>query len=272
MGFIQVRVNSKGKTSYQARVCLKDHPHQSMTFPTQETAREWINSIEAPLVKERAARAIIEAHRQFGLQPLREFFERYLRDVTPTKKSHESEKYRLGKILRSDIVNYPIKSLSPVIVAEWRDCRLKEVAPDTVTRELHMMSRIINLARREWGLDLLQNPFAQITKPKCSRGRVRRLKEYEERALLDAANAARGGFLRTIIPFAVETAMRRGEIIELDWRYIDLEQQTAYLPDTKNGEARAVPLSTKAVAILRALTRCTQARITIVCDWLPPYP
>ena len=47
--------------------------------------------------------------------------------------------------------------------------------------------------------------------------------------------------------------MRRGELLALDWAHVNLEAQTAHLPDTKNGDPRTVPLSKKAVAVLKAL-------------------
>jgi integrase len=58
-----------------------------------------------------------------------------------------------------------------------------------------------------------------------------------------------------MVQLALETAMRQGELRRLRWEHIDLHRRTAHLPDTKNGEARTVPLSTSAVAVLRALPR-----------------
>ncbi|MGD1984414.1 MAG: hypothetical protein PVF93_10965 [Chromatiaceae bacterium] len=51
--------------------------------------------------------------------------------------------------------------------------------------------------------------------------------------------------------------MRQGELLvsALRWEHIDLHRRTAHLPDTKNGVARTVPLSSTAVAVLRTLPR-----------------
>jgi integrase len=63
-----------------------------------------------------------------------------------------------------------------------------------------------------------------------------------------------------VILFAVETAMRRGEIAGLTWGGVDLVRRTAGLDETKNGEQRMVPLSSRAVEIWRDLqTPGTQA-------------
>jgi integrase len=56
-----------------------------------------------------------------------------------------------------------------------------------------------------------------------------------------------------LVKLALETAMRRGELLALEWRNIDLIRQTAYLPTSKSGKPRTVPLSSRAVALLAAL-------------------
>ena len=55
--------------------------------------------------------------------------------------------------------------------------------------------------------------------------------------------------------------MRQGELIGLRWEHVDLARRIAHLPDTKNGEARTVPLSSTAVDVLRALPRSIHAEV-----------
>src|SRR5207245_2409260 len=57
---------------------------------------------------------------------------------------------------------------------------------------------------------------------------------------------------------ALETAMRRGELIDLQWQHVDLERCVAHLPLTKNGDSRDIPLSRRAIATLRALKADTK--------------
>lgn len=61
--------------------------------------------------------------------------------------------------------------------------------------------------------------------------------------------------LAPVVRFAIETRMRMGEILALQWRYVDLQSRVATLPDTKTGDARQVPLSTAALAALASLPR-----------------
>ena len=63
------------------------------------------------------------------------------------------------------------------------------------------------------------------------------------------------------VALAIETGMRRSELLALQWSNVDLEKRIAFLPITKNGESRGVPLSTRAVAILRGLPTSTTGRV-----------
>jgi integrase len=62
-----------------------------------------------------------------------------------------------------------------------------------------------------------------------------------------------------LVMLALESAMRRGELLSLRWENINLASQTAFLPLTKNGSARTAPLSKKAVTILEGLPNCGTA-------------
>ncbi len=94
-----------------------------------------------------------------------------------------------------------------------------------------------------------------IKLPAGGRRRDRRLQPGEETRLLRACSQARNRWLLPLVQLALETAMRQGELRHLRWEHIDLNRRTAHLPDTKNGEARTVPLSTTAIGVLRDLPR-----------------
>jgi integrase len=59
--------------------------------------------------------------------------------------------------------------------------------------------------------------------------------------------------MKPLIILAIETAMRRGEMLDLQWQHVDLVRCVAHLPLTKNGDARDIPLSRRAVAVLKGL-------------------
>lgn len=158
-------------------------------------------------------------------------------------------------------------SIRSADVAKLRDEWLKIYAPATVLRRLALLSHVFNVSRKEWGMESLLNPVEAIRKPQPKNSRTRRLEALpvvsEKTGVTsgkEIANeiehiiaATHSLVLPTIILLALETAMRRSEIAELRWRFIDLDRRVAHLPDTKNGNARDVPLSTKAITILSNL-------------------
>jgi integrase len=148
-------------------------------------------------------------------------------------------------------------SLSPSQVAKYRDERLKLVSAGAVIRELSYFSSIINHARREWGINTV-NPIPLVKKPPSPQGRSRILNEDELTRLFDAlvprvksANV----WVLPLFKFALETAMRRGEMLDLRWEHINFEKRIAFIPVTKNGESRLVPLSKAAIEILQSIPR-----------------
>lgn len=80
----------------------------------------------------------------------------------------------------------------------------------------------------------------------------------ERLRLLDALTSLRtrrvSPWMKPLVELALETAMRRGELLALRWQ-IDLDRRVAHLSVTKNGEARSVPLSSAAMGILQGLTK-----------------
>ena len=80
--------------------------------------------------------------------------------------------------------------------------------------------------------------------------RQRRRRQGEELRLVDSCEASRSPYMRPLIILAVETAMRRGELLGLLWRHVDWERRIVHLPMTKNGDSRDVPLSARAYETL----------------------
>ena len=97
------------------------------------------------------------------------------------------------------------------------------------------------------------NPIKDIEFPKGSTARTRRLISDEKERLLAAALSQRNIYIASIIEFAIETGMRRSEILKLRWCDVDLENGFASLYDTKNGEDRRVPLTRKCIEVLKTL-------------------
>jgi integrase len=154
-----------------------------------------------------------------------------------------------------------MSALTSSLLAAYRDERLKVVSGATVNREFSVLSHAIDTARREWDVYLPTNPCTLVRRPPQGRPRDRRLQGDEEQRLLAACRGARNKWLAHCVALAIETGMRRGELLGLLWDNVDLERRTAFLPVTKNGESRGVPLSSRAVAVLRGLPAASSGRV-----------
>jgi len=162
-----------------------------------------------------------------------------------------SERYTLQRWQKAGFAPLPISDLTPALLAQWRDEQLdQKAAPGTVRNALASLSAVIRHAALEWGFEDLQNPVMKIKRPAPSKGRTRRLLPGELEAIRQATESP---WLVPIVDLAVETAMRQGELASLKWEHVDLDGRTAYLPSTKSGDARTVPLSFGAIAVLQKL-------------------
>jgi integrase len=115
----------------------------------------------------------------------------------------------------------------------------------------------------EWGFNLPGNPAANLRKPKQPKGRTRRLEGDEGQRLMMACLASDNPYLAPLVTLAIETAMRRGELLGLDWDDLHLDQNYVHLALTKNGTSRDVPLSPKARQTIEALPRSISGRVIV---------
>ena len=238
---------------WQARVTRKGYETLSKTFVSKKDAQYWARGIESNIDK-----GAYKNLRYAQKITFKELIERFINEVTPSMRGAAADTYRLRAIARRPISKLSMTALTPTKLAEYRDQRLKVIAPNTMLRELSYFSTIINHARREWGLNI-ENPVAMIKKPPMPEGRTRVLTEDEKIRIINAIQRAKPAntnvWVPAIIEFALATAMRLGEITSLLWKDVDFNNRTAFLPITKNGSCRYVPLSNTAIKILETLPR-----------------
>ncbi|MGG5222082.1 site-specific integrase [Pseudomonas syringae pv. coryli] len=196
--------------------------------------------------------------------------DRYISEIAPKHKGAYSEIKRLEALKRHPLAARIVATLTSSDFARYRDERRKG---NTVKRELALFQCVIEVARREWGIHLAENPVRMVSRPSYNDERSRRLDPIEEQYMLGAlelrerradgtyADASHNPLIRPIVQLAIETAMRRGEIFELRWKHVNLELRTAHLPETKNGLPRTVPLSPKAIQLLKDLPRSMCGRV-----------
>lgn len=192
---------------------------------------------------------------------LAQVLERYRREVTPTKRGASEEDVRLRAMAARPFARTRMARLTSSVLATYRDERLQTVSGATVNREFIILSHAIEIARREWDIHLPANPCRLVRRATAGRPRNRRLRPGEEERLLSACHGARSAYLAPFVRLLIETAMRRGELLALEWQHVDLAKRIAFLAMTKNGESRGVPLSSAALAVLASLPSSANARV-----------
>lgn len=226
---------------WNVRITRQGFPVQTKTFINRADADKWARTIESEM-----DRGCFVCRSEAESTTLGAALERYRREVSPHKKGAHQEAKRIKLWLRSDLAKRSLASLKGSDFAAYRDKRLAEVASNTVRLELAIVSHLFAIAQQEWGIPVA-NPIQAIRKPKGSKPRTRRLEGDEEQRLMAAVGHKD---LRTLITLALETGMRQGELVSLTWDEIDLAQSVIKKQDSKNGEPRTIPLTSKARAVL----------------------
>lgn len=279
-------ITKRGPYQWRAQVRRHGYPAQSKTFNTKAEAEAWAKMIESEM-----ARGIWVSRSEAEATTLYEALKRYEEEISLAKKgaAQESSVIKTCKVV--DLAKRPLATIRSADVAKLRDVWLKDYKPATVLRRLAVLSHVFNVARKEWGMESLSNPVELVRKPQPNNARTRRLASSGEPATdipddgdLESGRGAQDGeierviaasssaLLPAIICLAVETAMRRGEIVSLQWENVDLNRRVAHLPATKNGDARDVPLSPRAIAVLQALkNNCAEAKHAPNCDGLDDH-
>lgn len=246
----------KKNNGWEASVCRKG-VRRSRTFDTKSEAQHWAADIEREILDGLDGKI---PDKTFG-----ELLDRYADEVSTTKRGAEWELKRIKALGRDDITDIKLVNLKPEHFAAWRDRRLRVVTAGTVLREWNLLRHAANVAINEWGW-LKDNPIKGVKRPAQPLPRDRLISDDELERLLYALGydfekqpvtiSARVG---AALLFAIETAMRAGEVCGLNWRDVDLDRRVAMLWQTKNGHKREVPLSTEAIRILNQLTRCNDS-------------
>jgi len=230
------------KSGWFVQVRRKGHKSISRTFNTKADGERWALQIESGM----GVGTYVD-NRESLSTTLFECLERYGSEIVPLKKGAKRDMIRVKFWQREQLSQKGIGTIKQVDVAKWRDARIASgLSGSTVTKDLALLSHVFTIAIKEWGFPLT-NPVTMIRKPKAAAGRDRRLLDGEEPRILDSASPE----MRAFIIIAIETAMRRGEIHALKRSWV--RGRVAYLPDTKNGSARAVPLSNRAIEAVNSL-------------------
>lgn len=246
---------------WQATVRVAGYPSQSKTFERKIDAEIWARKIEADI-----DRGVFQNASEAEKATLADLIDLFKKEYAPfhyRKRTDEKEAWRF-QLARLDslIGKYSLAAIDQKIVGVYRDLRLTGtsqmavVGNSTVRKEIFMLSKLMKFAQIECGILLPRgNPVDNVRKPSEGKGRERRLTKEEFARLETEIKKSRNKLLYPAFQFAIETAARQNEILSLTWENVNLERKFALMKETKNGEARAAPLSSKAIEVLNALPK-----------------
>ncbi|WP_238560230.1 tyrosine-type recombinase/integrase [Sphingomonas sp. Mn802worker] len=166
---------------------------------------------------------------------------------------------RWGKVRLTDIDSRE--------VAQWLASKRNEgLAPATVLKIKMIFARSFELGRK-WaiaGCD--RNPVRVVETKPVNNARERFLTAEEAARLREAASASKNKQLRPIVDLLLLTGCRVGELLKARWEHVDLERRVWFIPTSKTGKPRHVPLSSAALDVIGKLPRFDN------CPWLIPNP
>ena len=156
---------------WRAQVRRKGQPTQNASFDTKLQAQTWARDIEARMDKSEFY-DMSEAQRT----TMHEALDRYYREISTKKKHPAQELQRIKRWQAQPLAKRFLSTLRGYDFAKYRDDRRAAGrAENTVRLELQLISHMFGIARKEWGMEGLQNPIANIRKPGSGNVRNRRL-------------------------------------------------------------------------------------------------
>lgn len=255
-------ITKRGSGRWQAKVRRLGQPPQSKTFDTKALAEAWARAVEREMDTDSFIPSDAATRLTFAKAT-----ERYKDEVLPRLRGKDQAEYVVNRVAEH-FGRHSLASITPALLADYRDSRLKAVSAQTVSHELGMVSRIFKTAAMDWGIALPKgNPVELTRKPSISNDRDRRLVGDEEERLMAALLDRESPWPHAAAVLAIETAGRQSEILALKWSEVDLVRRTARLRGreggvTKNGdEWRDIPLSSAAVKLLEKLPRSTSGKV-----------
>ncbi len=238
----------KRSGKYHVQVRRQGFPTQTKSFSQLKDAKEWARQkeLEADRGELESTKADLKKY------TLASIITRYLNEVVPLKKQ-SVEAFFLNAFLRHPICSKRLDHLTSADFAAYRDERLKTIAPTSLKRQLAPISHAFEIARTEWDIPTKENPVEKLRLKARDNRRERRLRDGEQEKLLEAARTRQNPLIEKVVTFAIETGMRRGEILGLHWDQVDLKRRSVTILESKNGYSRTIPLTPGAFALLHGM-------------------
>ncbi|MEI6531906.1 MAG: site-specific integrase, partial [Chlamydiota bacterium] len=250
MGTIRESIKKDGSRSYHAEVRLKGVV-QRQSFRTKTDASDWVQRTE---VKVKAGK--LKEVKASGKITVADLINRYIETYLVRFPNRLIKERARALYWKESLGKTALQELTSRVIAEQRDKLLIGVLPNgktrsssTVNRYLAVISKACTLAVKEWGI-LEENPCLKVTKPPNCPGRQRFLSKDEIDRLLLECQRSKNKHLFLIVVLALETGMRKSEILGLRYKDLDFSRKSITLEKTKNGERRVLPLPPRSEELL----------------------
>jgi len=250
MAYIRRR-KFKKVVSFQVQIRRKGFRTIVKSFDTRTQAQKWARGIERKLDM-----GDFSDYSEAGKLTLGDLLLRYkAENKHRRKKDWQNEEYKIKYILNDTISDTNCLKLSTKHLTEFRERRLMTVGGSTFNKDLSFISSVIQVAINDWGIYFPSNPCRAMKREKEPKPRTRVLEDSEQKELLEACALVENPYIKPMVQFSIETAVRQGELLKIKYNNINFRNRTLLLSDTKNGEDRTIPLSEKAFLILQSQPR-----------------
>lgn len=255
-----LRKLSSGK--HQAIVRKQGYPTQYKTFSKRKDALLWAMNLEQRL----DAIELTGSYNDWMSLTVSDAIDLYTKERGQFLKAYlDTDKYRAEKV-RKALGVIKLTALSPPMIQAFKDKLLSVVSEGTARADLAYLQRVINYLRKDKQMSL-PDLFSHVRLPGNGKPREAIPSLQQLGRLLEAMPFD----TRPVAALSAETGMRRGEILRLSVKDINLSGRSLRINETKNGTPRVIPLSTKACQILAdALTRC-RGGVTAKLFPISPY-
>ena len=204
----------------------------------------WLKHVEKKWLVEKAEGKFLDKKKQLNIR-FEVFADEYLQLHSKVNNKSWVKSDEAGiKTLKVFFAGKCLHEITPHMIDLFKQEKLKKseedkgLKPASINRKLACLKSIFNKAIA-WGKFTGPNPVKQVKLFKENNQRLRFLEKEEIVKLLANCNP----HLRGIVVVALNTGMRRGEILGLKWRDVDIKRSILYLHNTKNGDKREVPIN-----------------------------
>lgn len=245
-----IRSLKSGKWNVQVR--KKSHV-LSKTFIRKSDAERWARQTEVEIDQN-----VFQNFNEAESLTLGDVCQKFEEEVIREFKSWKADRSRLRNIRDHKISKLLLINLTTTELNKFiEDRKIDSMSNTSINHEITLISRVLNVCMKKWGINLPKGvPYSD--RPKKEEGRQRRVSNQEIEAIISATQSK---LLGSIIILAVETAMRRSEIVSIEHKNINLENKSLVLNNTKNGDRRVVPLSQKAILVIQSIPRNINGRL-----------